>query len=127
MNPPKCSDDDYINFVIATPRSVSATEAAKVQGAEEQAPAHDAFTRLLHRLEPDAETLWDEARSQISLSQGILVIITSGCACERFSDWKVIAITVASVGLKRRLQSSEKRCALTSLIRSTCSSQLRNF
>ena len=74
MNPPKCSDDDYINFVIATPRSVSATEAAKVQGQEEQAPAHDAFTRLLHRLEPDAETLWVEARSQISLSQGILVI-----------------------------------------------------
>ncbi len=74
MNPPKCSDDDYINFVIATPRSVSATEAAKVQGGEQQAPAHDAFTRLLHRLEPDAETLWTEARSQVSLSQGILVI-----------------------------------------------------
>src|SRR5256714_7096386 len=74
MNPPKCSDDDYINFVIATPRSVSATEAAKVQGDEEQAPAHDAFTRLLHRLEPDAETLWHEAKSQVSLSQGILVI-----------------------------------------------------
>jgi putative transposase len=54
VNPPKCSDDDYINFVIATPRSVSATEAAKVQSDEEQAPAHDAFTRLLHRLEPDA-------------------------------------------------------------------------
>jgi putative transposase len=74
MNPPKCSDDDYINFVIATPRSVSATEAAKVQGDEEQAPAHDAFTRLLHRLEPDAETLWREAVGQVSLSQGILVI-----------------------------------------------------
>src|SRR5688500_17141971 len=74
MNPPKCSDEDYINFVIATPRSVSATEAAKVQGKEEQAPAHDAFTRLLHRLEPDAETLWAEARSQISLSVRIVVI-----------------------------------------------------
>ena len=74
MNPPKCSDDDYINFVIATPRSVSATEAAKVQGEQEQAPAHDAFTRLLHRLEPDAATLWGEARTQVSLNQGILVI-----------------------------------------------------
>jgi len=74
MNPPKCSDDDYINFLIATPRSVSATEAAKVQGDEEQAPAHDAFTRLLHRLEPDAATLWAEAKSQVSLHQGILVI-----------------------------------------------------
>jgi putative transposase len=74
VNPPKCSDDDYINFVIATPRSVSATEAAKVQGDEEQTPAHDAFTRLLHRLEPDAATLWREARSQVSLPRGILVI-----------------------------------------------------
>lgn len=74
MNPPKCSDDDYINFVIASPRSVSATEAAKVQSDEEQAPAHDAFTRLLHRLEPDAATLWREAESQVSLGQGILVI-----------------------------------------------------
>jgi len=74
VNPPKCSDDDYINFVIASPRSVSATEAAKVQGAEEAAPAHDAFTRLLHRLEPDAATLWGEARTQVSLSRGILVI-----------------------------------------------------
>ena len=74
MNPPKCSDDDYINFVIASPRSVSATEAAKVQGDEEQAPAHDAFTRLLHRLEPDAATLWGEAQTQVSLSRGILVI-----------------------------------------------------
>ena len=74
MNPPKCSDDDYINFVIATPRSVSATEAAKVQGDEEQAPAHDAFTRLLHRLEPDAESLWGEAKPQVSLTRGILVI-----------------------------------------------------
>jgi len=54
VNPPKCSDDDYINFIIATPRAVSGTEAAKVQGLDEQAPAHDAFTRLLHRLEPDA-------------------------------------------------------------------------
>jgi putative transposase len=74
VNLPKCSDDDYINFVIASPRSVSATEAAKVQGDDEQAPAHDAFTRLLHRLEPDAATLWAEARTQVSLSQGILVI-----------------------------------------------------
>ncbi len=57
MNPPKCSDEDYINFVIATPRRVSATEAATLQSEEKNAPAHDAFTRLLHRLEPNAETL----------------------------------------------------------------------
>jgi hypothetical protein len=74
MNPPKCTDSDYINFLIATPRQVSATEAARVQPQAEKAAAHDAFTRLLHRLEPDAATLWTEARSQVSLTQGILVI-----------------------------------------------------
>jgi putative transposase len=74
MNPPKCSDEDYINFLIATPRQVSATEAARVQPEAEKAPAHDAFTRLLQRLEPDADTLWHEASSQVSLDKGILVI-----------------------------------------------------
>jgi len=74
MNPPKCSDEDYINFLIATPRQVSATEAARVQPEAEKVAAHDAFTRLLHRLEPDASTLWTEAKSQVSLHQGILVI-----------------------------------------------------
>jgi putative transposase len=74
MNPPKCSDEDYINFLIATPRQVSATEAARVQPEAEKAAAHDAFTRLLHRLEPDAESLWAESSSQVSLTQGILVI-----------------------------------------------------
>lgn len=53
---------------------MSATEAAKVQGDEGPAPAPDAFTRLLHRLEPDAATLWREARSQVSVTQGILII-----------------------------------------------------
>ena len=61
MNPPKCQDEDYINFLIATPRQVSATEAARVQPEQEQPPAHDAVTRLLQRLEPDPETLWHEA------------------------------------------------------------------
>src|SRR5207237_9046734 len=36
--------------------------------------SHLAFTRLLHRLEPDASRLWTEAKSQVSLHQGILVI-----------------------------------------------------
>ncbi len=71
MNPPKVTDEDYINFIIATPREVTATEAGRVQMESKDAPAHDAFTRLLSRLEPDAETLWTEARTQIS---GILVL-----------------------------------------------------
>ena len=31
MNPPKVTDEDYINFIIATPRDVTATEAERVQ------------------------------------------------------------------------------------------------
>jgi len=74
MNPPKVTDDDYINFIIATPRDVTATEAERVQPESKNAPAHDAFTRLLQRLEPDAETLWEEAKTQIEKSSGILVL-----------------------------------------------------
>lgn len=74
MNPPKCSDEDYINFVIATPRTVTATEASRVQPEGAKMPQHDAFTRLLERLEPDPETLWQEAETQIEKLSGILVL-----------------------------------------------------
>ncbi len=74
MNPPKVTDEDYINFIIATPRDVTATEAERVQPASKDAPAHDAFTRLLARLEPDAEMLWTEVRTQIDKTRGILVL-----------------------------------------------------
>jgi hypothetical protein len=74
MNPPKCRDEDYINFLIATPRQVSATEAARVQPEQERAPAHDAFTRLLQRLEPEPGALWREAQTQIRLDHGLLVL-----------------------------------------------------
>lgn len=74
MNPAKCNAEDYINFIIATPRVVTATEAERVQPESENAPAHDAFTRLLTRLEPDSERLWTEARSQVALNQGILIL-----------------------------------------------------
>jgi hypothetical protein len=74
MNPPKVTDEDYINFIIATPREVTATEAERVQPESKNAPAHDAFTRLLTRLEPDAERLWHEACPQVDLNKGILIL-----------------------------------------------------
>jgi hypothetical protein len=46
---PKCTVTDYINFIIASPRLFSCTEAAKVQPEIPDPPAHDAFTRLLLR------------------------------------------------------------------------------
>lgn len=74
MNSPKVTDEDYINFIIATPKQVTATEASSCQPESTNAPAHDAFTRLLTRLEPDAKTLWEEARTQIDLNNGILCL-----------------------------------------------------
>jgi len=74
MNPPKISDQDYIDFLIATPKVCSATEAARVQPEGSTGPAHDAFTRLLHRLEPDAAVLWRETAGQVERHRGVLVI-----------------------------------------------------
>jgi DDE superfamily endonuclease len=74
MNPAKCDETDYINFLVASPRVYSCREAERVQPEQASAPAHDAFTRLLHRLEPDAETLWTEAQPQVQLTSGVLVV-----------------------------------------------------
>jgi hypothetical protein len=62
MNPRRCTEQDYIDFLVATPRVATATEAARVQPDRPKAPAHDSFTRLLHRLEPEPEALWHETR-----------------------------------------------------------------
>jgi putative transposase len=74
MNPPRVQAEDYIDFLIATPKAASATEAARVQPERPRCPAHDAFTRLLHRLEPDPQSLWQEARPQVDLDEGVLVL-----------------------------------------------------
>ncbi len=74
MNAPKCDAIDYIDFLVASPRVVSGTEAARVQPARDDPPAHDAFTRLLHRLEPDPTTLWAEAAPRVRRDGGVLVL-----------------------------------------------------
>ena len=47
MSEPKVMAADYIDFLIASPAHVTATEAAKVQPDYPDPPAHDAFTRAL--------------------------------------------------------------------------------
>lgn len=74
MNPPRATATKYIQFLIATPKVASATEAARVQPLEPQSPAHDAFTRLLTRLEPDPQTLWEEVRPLVRRTDSILVL-----------------------------------------------------
>jgi len=75
MNPPKCDELDYINFLIAAQKVFSNTEAAKCHpAADSDGPAHDAYTRLLHRCQSDAEALWQEVKPCISQVSGILVV-----------------------------------------------------
>ena len=73
MRHPACTDIAYINFLVASPRAVTATEAARVAPGTHP-PAHDAFTRLLHRLEPDPTALWQEAAPLVDRHNGILIV-----------------------------------------------------
>jgi putative transposase len=74
MNTAKVQSEDYVQFLLASPRQFTCTEAARVQPARPDPPAHDSFTRLLTRLEPDPQALWLEARPQIRPDDGILVL-----------------------------------------------------
>ena len=40
----------------------------------DQAPAHDAFTRLLQRQPPDTAALWQEAKAYVNLRKGLLIL-----------------------------------------------------
>ena len=74
MNPPKCDEMDYINFLIAAQQVFSSVEASRTHPAGEQAPAHDAYTRLLKRLPPDSEMLWQEVEPLVERKVGVLVL-----------------------------------------------------
>lgn len=74
MNPAKSEPLDYINFLVAAQQSFSCVEAARCQPAAADAPAHDAFTRLLRRQPPDTEALWQETRELARLGEGVLVL-----------------------------------------------------
>jgi DDE superfamily endonuclease len=74
MNQAKVSDLDYINFLVASPVVFSCTEAARVQPEGPRRAAHDALTRLLHRLDPDSTPLWGEAQQHLILHDGLLII-----------------------------------------------------
>jgi len=74
MNPPKCNDLDYIHFLIAAQRVFTCSEAARCQPEGDQAPAHDAFTRLLQRQPPDTAALWQEAKAHVNLRKGLLIL-----------------------------------------------------
>jgi len=74
MNKRKCSEYDYINFLVAAQTVFSTVEAAKTHPTGDGGPAHDAYTRLLQRLPPDSEALWAEVKDCIEVTMGLLVI-----------------------------------------------------
>lgn len=74
MNAPKCSEYDYINFLVAAQQVFSTVEAARSHPDGEDKPAHDAYTRLLQRLPPDSEALWAEVRGCIEMDKGLLIL-----------------------------------------------------
>lgn len=74
MNPPKCDELDYINFLIAAQRVFSSVEASKTHPAGRNGPAHDAYTRLLQRVPPDSNRLWEEVKPLVKPKGGVLVI-----------------------------------------------------
>ena len=74
MNSPRCSDLDYIHFLIAAQKAITCTEAARCQPEKPLSPAHDAFTRLLKRQPPDTEALWREAQTVVNREKGLLVL-----------------------------------------------------
>lgn len=77
MNAPRATDDGHIQFLIGSSVAVSDAEAARVHPDRPNAPAPDAFTRLLRRLDPDPATLWDEVRPLLDPTDGVLVIADS--------------------------------------------------
>lgn len=74
MNPARCDEYDYINFLVAAQKSCSGVEAGRVQPSKANAPAHDSLNRMLKRKEPNTEDLWQEAKAQISKEEGLLLI-----------------------------------------------------
>jgi hypothetical protein len=74
MNPPRSTAEDYIQFLASSPRAFSCAEAGRVQPRCPLAAHHDSFNRLLHRLDPEPEILWEEAQSPVVRNQGVLVL-----------------------------------------------------
>ena len=74
MSQAKITASQFVDFLIATPSNATAMEAQRSQPHTSDPAAHDAYTRLLHRLEPDSDALWAEVRSEIRRTAGVLIL-----------------------------------------------------
>ncbi len=103
MNPAKVNEYDYIDFLIGTQRVYSCTEAARVQPDQENIPAHDAVTRMLHRSLPTTERLWIEGKAQVDLSTGVL--ITDDSTLDKWYSRNIKLVTRHWSGKHKRVVS----------------------
>lgn len=74
MNPRRCTDLDYIQFLIASPNRFTCTEAARCQPDRPAVPSHDSLNRLLTEVPPDTATLWQEAQAWVNRQEGGLIL-----------------------------------------------------
>ncbi len=74
MNYPKIEEEDYIDFLVGSPKVFTCTEAARVQPKSSRAPAHDSLTRMLQRLKPSAQKLWEEVEPLVNKDRGLLIV-----------------------------------------------------
>ena len=74
MNKAKVIAEDFIDFLAATPVNATAMEAQRNNPAGSGEASHDAYTRLLHRLEPTNDVLWLEVKAEVCLTSGVLVL-----------------------------------------------------
>lgn len=70
MNISKVNKELFADFLIATPLNATTMEAQRIQPISLFPITHDAYTRLLHRLEPDSATLWQEVQQK----SGVLIL-----------------------------------------------------
>ena len=92
INPPKCSDIDFINFLIAASNVFSCTEAARCYPFIANAPSHDAFTRCLQRQPPDTEALWDEVKNHVKPEEGFLIVDDSTWINHTQKKWLLFVV-----------------------------------
>ena len=74
MTAKRVSEEEYIQFLLATPGRATCTEAERTFREGTLDAAHDAYNRLLYRQPRDTEALWQEASGLVCAAEGVLVI-----------------------------------------------------
>lgn len=101
MNRAKVNAIDYIDFLIGTQRVYSCTEAERVNPDLDDGPAHDAYTRLLQRMLPTSERLWEEAQGQVDLGKGSFIV--DDCTLDKLYSRHIELVTRHWSGKHRRV------------------------